>query len=138
LKRFVLDCSTTIAWVMEDEQSSYSDDVFQELLDAEAVVPGLWWLEVANALVMAERRKRLTADETTAILAKLSAWPIVCDDAEPGQTAEDVVSLARKHNLTAYDAAYLELALRRKVDLATLDVSLREAAVKAGVRVLQR
>jgi predicted nucleic acid-binding protein len=133
LRAFVLDGSVTLAWFFEDEADTYAEAVEDSLPAATAVVPSLWPLEVANALVTGERRKRTTEAKVTAFLVLLKALPITLDDETAVRAWSDVPHLARAHNLSAYDAAYLELALRRGLPLATLDDKLKAAAAAAGV-----
>jgi predicted nucleic acid-binding protein len=98
-----------------------------------AVAPAFWWFEVRNLLAMAERRRRIAPAGTASFLADLQKLPIAIDRAPDSET---VVELAREHALTVYDAAYLELALRLAVPLATLDRALADAAPAAGVELL--
>jgi predicted nucleic acid-binding protein len=100
----------------------------------EWIVPALWWFELRNALVVNERRRRLTEQETTNFLRALSLDMTITIEPVPEETA--VMVLARRHRLTVYDAAYLELALRERLPLATLDVPLAEAARREDVEVL--
>ncbi len=132
----VLDCSTTLAWVYSDETTDEVREVFELLSHEGAWVPGLWRLEVANVLEMSVRRKRHDAAFRDATLADLSQLPIQVD-AETDQHAwSATVHLAERNQLTLYDAAYLELALRRNLPLATLDEDLRRAASAMRVRLL--
>jgi predicted nucleic acid-binding protein len=123
----------TVAWFFEDEADDYAQAVEDSLPTASAVVPALWPLEVANALLMGERRKRATEAKVTTFLGLLQALPIGLDDETAGRAWDDSIHLARTHQLSAYDAAYLELALRRGLPLATLDEKLKAAAVAVGV-----
>lgn len=132
-KEFVLDCSLAVAWFFEDETSRYAQLVEESLPSAVAIVPSLWPLEVANALLMGERRKRATEVKVTAFLNLLAALPISVDDATAGRAWESSLQLARSHRLSVYDAAYLELSIRRQLPLATLDDHLAAAATAAGV-----
>jgi len=136
MSRLVLDCSIAAAWFFEDETSPLADHVLGSLVTHEAVVPSLWALELANVLVLAERTERVTTAKTEQFLARLAELPIALDHrgAERGFTS--VLALARLYGLTAYDAAYLELALREGLPLATLDQPLSEAASKAGVALV--
>src|SRR5262245_60183653 len=118
---FVLDGSVAMAWCFHDEADPYADAIAQRFPQVEAVVPALWHLEVANALLMGERRKRSTEADTANWLAFLNSLSITVDDETTARAWSDVLRLARTHNLTTYDAAYLELALRRGLPLATLD-----------------
>jgi predicted nucleic acid-binding protein len=130
---FVLDCSVTMAWFFQDEAAAYAEAVQDALTTVEAVVPATWPLEVANTLVMGERRRRSTEAQAATWLSYLRALPVVIDDETAVQAWGDTLRLARAHRLSAYDAAYLELALRRGLPLATLDDRLKAAAAAAGV-----
>jgi predicted nucleic acid-binding protein len=132
-RAFVLDCSITLAWFFEDEADAYAEAVEDSLTKASAVVPALWSLEVANGLVVGERRRRTTEAKVTQFLALLRSLPIVVDDETAARAWQDTLPLARAHELSAYDAAYLELAMRRGLPLATLDEKLADAAEAAGV-----
>lgn len=132
-KAFVLDCSLTVAWFFEDETNRYAQAVEDSLPTAAAVVPALWPLEVANALLMGERRKRATEAKVTTFLSLLAALPIALDDETSSRAWQQSLPLARLHRLSVYDATYLELALRHGVPLATLDENLAKAAAAAGI-----
>ncbi len=131
-KTFVLDCSLTVAWFFEDGMNRYAQAV-EDSLAAAAVVPGLWPLEVANALLVGERRSRATEANVTTFLRLLAALPIALDDDTASRAWQQSLHLARSHRLSVYDAAYLELALRQGLPLATLDDRLAAAATSAGV-----
>ena len=132
----VLDCSVTVAWFFKDEFSRYSEHVRQTLLfeGAVAVTPVLWSAEVTNALFQAERRKRIEPEKVTQALDILARMPINTDLLPIGSMLR-VLHLCRTHRLTAYDALYLELALRRNIPLATQDKSLATSAIAAGAKV---
>jgi predicted nucleic acid-binding protein len=129
----VLDNSIVMAWSFVDETNDYAERVLDSLAEVEAVVPGLWPLEVANALLMGERRKRSTQAETLKWIAILNSLPINIDEDTNARAWDETLNLAREHNLTAYDAAYLELAIRRELPLATIDKQLKQAAASIGV-----
>ncbi len=129
----VLDCSVAVAWCFEDEASPETDAILERVRDEGALVPALWHLELGNVLVQAERRKRLTAADTTTRLELIADLPIVTDDETPTRALREVLTLARAEGLTTYDAAYLELAMRKGLPLATKDRTLRDAAKRAGV-----
>jgi predicted nucleic acid-binding protein len=133
LEAFVLDGSTALAWCFVDEKSAYADAVARKLPSLRAVVPTIWHLEVANAMVVGERRGRCERSDTVKWITFLSSLSISVDEASGSRVFNEVVDLARAQNLSAYDAAYLELALRRGLPLATLDDRLKDAAVAAGV-----
>lgn len=129
----VVDGSVAVAWCFPDEQGDYPLAVLDSLTTAGAVVPSLWSLEVANALLMGERRKRSTPEETAKSVQFLESLPISVDDATAPRAFRQTLHLARVHNLSAYDASYLELAMRRGLALASLDAKLKSAAAVVGV-----
>jgi predicted nucleic acid-binding protein len=132
-KPFVLDCSLTLAWFFEDEANAYAEAVEDSLTASSAIVPTLWPLEVANAMVMGERRSRTTEAKSTTFLGLLKSLPIALDDETALRAWQESIQLARTHQLSVYDAAYLELALRRGLSLASLDDKLKAAAAACGV-----
>ncbi len=133
---FVLDCSVTVAWLFEDEATPAVDALQDRLKDGDALVPGLWRLEVGNVLARAERRKRIALAQTSAHLELLDRLPVATDTETDSRAFREILSLARTEDLTTYDAAYLELAARRGVALATLDRRLARAARRLGVETL--
>ena len=130
----VIDSSIAIAWCFPDEKDAYSQSVLDALSAAPAFVPELWHLEIANTLVVGERRKRSTQAETAAWLGFLAELPIIVDDETKSHAFGATLHLARSHNLSVYDAAYLELAIRRGLPLATLDDKLKSAAQAVGIK----
>lgn len=132
---FVLDASVTLAWAFGDGQNAVADHAEQLLkTGAEtAFVPDLWWYEIRNILVVGERRGRISAAETTAFLSDISQLRIA---ANGSRRDELPLKLARQHKLTVYDAAYLALAMREHLPLATLNKNLAEAAVAEGIKLL--
>jgi predicted nucleic acid-binding protein len=131
--RLVLDSSIALAWCFADEKNAYADAIAGLFPNIEAIVPGLWPLEIGNILVVGERRGRNTQADTAQWTRFLRSLPIVIDDETTARAWSETESLARSHNLSAYDACYLELALRVGLPLATLDAKLRAAATAAGV-----
>lgn len=130
---FVLDSSVALAWLLQDEANERTDALADRLEQENAHVPSIWPLEVGNALMTALRRKRISDDDFDRCISALSALPIEVD------TVADlagVLSIARRFSLTSYDAAYLDLAQRRGVPLATLDGKLRQACKALKVSVL--
>jgi predicted nucleic acid-binding protein len=130
---FVLDCSLTMAWCFDDEATPYTDSIRDKLSEVRAVVPTLWPIEVANATIVGERRKRLHEARSRRFITLLESLPIAVDDETGSRAFGDISHLARTYQLSAYDAAYLELAIRRGLPLACLDGKLRTAATAAGV-----
>src|SRR5262245_56531231 len=110
--RLVLDSSIALAWCFSDEKDSYADATARLLPKLEAVVPSLWFLEMANAFAVGERRSRCTQADTVHWTSFLASLPILIDDQTAGRAWSDTLNLARLQNLSAYDASYLELSLR--------------------------
>lgn len=133
----VLDCSATLPWVFADEATSAADALLDDLAaGAHAWVPALWHLEIANVMLGAQRRGRIDRAGVEKFLATLNAFEIEVDDQTIALAWSKTLGLAEAYGLSAYDAAYLELALRRGLPLATLDQDLRRACGKAGVKTL--
>jgi predicted nucleic acid-binding protein len=137
IRRIVLDASVAVAWCFEDESTGLAEGVL-DLLSAgtELLTPAIWPFEVANALLMAERRKRIKVAQASAFLQRIAGLPISIDPIQPGTAFNQILSVARQNDLTEYDAAYVELALRERLPLATLDEKLRRAATRVGVRLV--
>lgn len=134
----VLDASMALSWLFaraSREEALTADLALAELAETEAMVPSLWHVEMANALLVGERRKVVSEARVTDYLARLSQLPITTDDVTPSSRREAVMGLARAHRLTAYDATYLDLALRRNAVLATFDTALAKAMRDAGGQV---
>ena len=130
LKAIVLDASLTVALLLEDELETNTTASLADIEESEAIVPQLWHSEIRNALLIAERRGRISSNQVTQRLLYLSTLPIRTDQDPDLDVA---INLARKHNLTFYDALYLELAQRRNAKLATLDNALTRSAESEGV-----
>lgn len=127
--KFVLDCSVTMSWCFEDEINDYTENVLTSLRKQNsAIVPPIWKLEVANVLLLAQRKKRISSLIANNFKSSLGALPIHTDLSANDRIFDTVYELARELQLTAYDAAYLELALREQVPLATQDSALILAA----------
>ncbi len=133
---FVLDCSVAMAWVFPDEANESTNALRESLLKDSAVVPALWPIEVGNVLLVATRRGRITEADWPHIRDSLEALPIDVDAESCNRVLETVLPVASEHDLSVYDAMYLELALRLAVPLATLDKKLVAAAKVAGVEIL--
>jgi len=132
----VVDPSVALAWLLPDESAAQADAVRKEIEEgAEAWIPAHWWLEIGNGLLMAERRGRIAAEQVAHALTLINALPLEEDENTAEQIPGRTLALARKHQLTIYDAAYLELAQRRGATLATLDEHLAKAARKEKVAV---
>lgn len=129
----VLDCSVAVSWCFEDEAAPETDALLERVRDEGAFVPAIWYLELGNVLIQAERRNRLSVADIATRLELFGALPITIDDERPDRTLQAVLTLARAERLTTYDAAYLELAMRRGLPLASKDQDLVEAAQRCGV-----
>lgn len=136
MSSLALDGSAALAWCFDDEETETSKSLRQDIRANGAIVPRLWRLEIANALLKAERRGRLTSTRTASLLNLLREMPIVIDDETDSRAFGETLQLARTHKLSAYDAAYLELALRKALPLATFDRALARAAQSTGVKTL--
>jgi predicted nucleic acid-binding protein len=131
----VLDASLALQWLLEDEAGrKYSLTVLENLSEKSAIVPLLWFYEVGNGLLMAYRRKRIVQDQIDGFLTRLKSLPIEAASQTPTEVLE-LPAFAQSHSLTNYDAAYLSLALRLRLPLATTDAALRRAATAAGVPI---
>ena len=133
---FVVDCSIAMAWLFHDEATPKTTALLNRMANDIAVVPAWWFVEITNVLALAERKGRIVATQSDAFIADLSKLGIECDDEAPDCAFSHLLPLCRAHRLTSYDAIYLELAIRRSLPLATLDLDLRRAAKKLGVSVL--
>ena len=131
----VIDASVALCWCFPDERSTYADKILGELGEKQAIVPSLWAIELANSLLVGERRKRLTAADIANFLDILKDLPVDTDDESAPRALSDTWSLARRLGLSAYDGCYLELAMREGLPLATLDVQMKKAAKAAGVKI---
>ena len=137
MTRFVLDASTVLTWCFPDEEAQKAQEVSEQIAGGDTViVPAFWPHEVLNALLVGERRKRLTPELTRAFIADLNRLPVDVDGATRDIVFNTTQALCRKHALTAYDAAYLEIAIRGGHPLATADEDLKRAAVAEGVQLL--
>lgn len=130
---FVLDNSVTMSWCFPDEHDSYAQDVLKTIPGVAAVVPTLWPLEVANILLVGERRGRISQADSATFIGLLEGLPIRIDDETSEHAMKASLSLARAQNLSVYDASYLELALRCGLPIATLDAKLKAAAAALGI-----
>jgi predicted nucleic acid-binding protein len=137
MKALVIDGSTAIGFLLKDEKGPAPMKALDVIESGVATfVPAHWCVEVANGLIMAERRKRASQADITEALGLVAALPVTCDDETARRAVSDSAALARQYNLTIYDAAYLELAMRRGATLATTDNELSAAAQAVGVPVL--
>ena len=135
---FVMDNSIAMRWLLASEKKSdqaYAEAVLESLVDVDAMVPNLWHLEAANVLVTAERRGELETGDVERFIAQLESLPIQVDPMTAHQAFSRTLSLSKAYKLSSYDAAYLELAIREGLPIATLDKDLLKAAKKADVAI---
>ena len=132
MSRIVVDASVTLAWVFRDETSEYANRILRGAVRDTILVPAHWILEVANGVLSAERRGRLSAIESANCLSLVQKLPITIDGKGAEMAISNTLLLARTYGLTTYDAAYLELCLREGVPLATLDSDLSKALGQSG------
>jgi predicted nucleic acid-binding protein len=130
---YVLDASIAGCWCFHDEQDRRADTVFDLLETDHALVPLQWWFEIRDIVLVGERRKRISQQETRLFLERLERLTIIVTTLPNGMA---VLEVARQYNLSFYDAAYLELAKREKLPLATLDRTLAEAARAEGIALI--
>ena len=134
---FVVDASVGFAWIYQGQATPETDRLLNEVAaGAPVVVPALWYLEMSNVLLIAQRRHRLTAIQRKTALEKLTAMQFTVDEEGTRHAFGKTGELAEKHGLTIYDATYLELALRRSLPLASRDEALKNAAKRCGLKTL--
>ena len=133
IDRLVLDGSVALAWLFQDEQDPYADAIVEKLPSIMMLVPRLWHLEILNVLLVGERRGRCTSTDTSTWLTFLTGLPVHVDTETETSAWAATAILARQHGLTSYDASYLELAIREKIPLATLDKKLKAVAGSLGI-----
>jgi len=133
----VLDCSVALAWAFPDETSEAAERLLTDRTSSRPLwVPGLWWYELSNALTVAWRRRRISESDCLRLIELYGELSIHTDTALDADSVRRWHRLAKDHGLSAYDAAYLELAERRELPLATLDRRLRTAARSAGIALV--
>jgi len=129
----VLDASSALSWCFETENSRQSDALIDKVAADGAVVPTIWSLELTNALVKAERRRRISRHDSEIFLALMEELPINVDTETSQRAFHETIALARNNAVSTYDASYLELAMRTKLPLATADQALRRAAKRVSL-----
>lgn len=132
---FVLDCSVTAAWLLKGQSDSYTESVLDSLEGKEAIVPFIWTYEISNLLAVAERRKLIQKADGVAFLKMLHEMNISLQPLQETHYDELLYGLASDYSLSAYDGAYLRLAMIRNLPLATKDDPLKRACEKAGVKI---
>lgn len=132
----MIDSSVALTWCFEDEASPQTDRLFERVRDDGAVVPGLWYLELSNVLLQAEKRGRISTGDVATRLGLIAELPISVDGETTVRAWQEILTVARGERLTTYEATYLELAVRRGLPLLTNDEDLAQAAARMGVAVL--
>jgi predicted nucleic acid-binding protein len=135
--RFVVDNSIVMTWCFQDEMVPYAETVLDSLAEAVAVVPAIWPLEVINVLLVAERNGRLHEADSVRFVSLIGQLPIMVDRSWPERLMRDLLAIGRIHNLSSYDTAYLELAMRQGLPIATLDKRLHQAARRIDLPILE-
>ena len=135
MSSFVLDCSVAMSWCFEDEKSDYGDYVLLNLRKgASAIVSSIFYIEVTNLLLMAERKRRISAENAIYFLSQLEKLPINVDDAPNPKLVLEIFHIGREHKLKSYDTSYLSLCLFKGLPIATLDQQLLKVAILLGFK----
>lgn len=134
---FVVDASVTMSWCFYDEATPYTESVLEKLRESSAAVPTIWPLEVANILLLGERRGRIPRPKMESFVRVLQELRVSVENESPATVLGPALQIGREYGLTSYDASYLELAMRRGLPLATLDRRLIDAAGRAGVELVR-
>jgi predicted nucleic acid-binding protein len=133
----VVDASVALCWYFEDQKTAYTEAVFECLARGDvALVPAIWPLEVVNSLVVGARQKTISAAQLETFVADLKELPVEVDLEGVDRAYSSILRISRQHQLSSYDAAYLDLALVEGLPLATLDKNLRAAARRSGVKLV--
>lgn len=135
-EHFVLDNSIVMSWCFEDESNALADVILESLERSKAMVPAIWPLEVGNVLLVAERRGRLSEADSIRFLSMLSSLPIHSEPETSQRAMSEIFFLAREHQISTYDASYLDLAMREGIPIVTLDKKLKSAAMRCQVEVI--
>jgi len=131
----IADISVVLAWLFEEEQTTKALDILRRIEKDVLLVPPLWWSELENGILMGERWGRKTPAESSAFLKLVRSLPIRTDDTARHRISDDILDIGRRYNLTAYDASYIELAIREAAPLATFDEAIRKCARGVGVKI---
>lgn len=133
----VIDASVALAWGFPDEASDYADQVLVALAGQTILVPAIWATEITNAVLVAERRRRIRQPEIRRFVELLGDLTVVMDSQTVTDSVSNIAPLGREYGLSAYDAAYLDVAMRHGAPLATLDRDLRKAGHEAGIEIFR-
>ena len=135
---FVIDNSVVMAWCFDDEANAYTDGIQEMLVGHKALVPAIWPLEVANVLLVAERKKRISKANSGHFIALLSQLPIEVEPTESDRVFHETLALARQYLLSSYDASYLELAIRKGLPIASQDKAIIRAAKSIQLEIFEQ
>lgn len=136
--KVVLDCSIAVSWFFEDEASEKTDDILAIIQEEGAFVPAIWHLEFGNVLIQAEKKRRISKAQVINCLELIKELPITTDNDHSDKYMDRIIALALEHQITTYDASYLELSMRLGLSLATKDKKLYQVASKLGIPVLPK
>jgi predicted nucleic acid-binding protein len=137
LNGIAIDASVALAWCFPDEASNYADSVLLALENQTVIVPTIWAVEITNALLVGEWRKRIRQPEIRRFVDLLKGLSVVEERQKFAETVSNVLPLAREYDLSAYDAAYLDVAIRHEIPLATLDAAMQKACTAAGIEIFK-
>jgi predicted nucleic acid-binding protein len=133
---FVLDASMALSWCFEEEAGEISKELFDRMERETALIPAWWFLEITNVLAIAQRKGRLDSFQVSSFIETVDLLSLEVDNEAPNRAFKHLLPLCEHHGLSSYDAAYLDLAIRRQLPLATLDAPLAKAARKSGVPII--
>jgi|SRR5277367_2761070 predicted nucleic acid-binding protein len=137
MAHYVFDASVCVAWCFEDETTEWVTNLFLPLSGADRIiVPAHWPVEISNTFLQALRRKRVISSQVERFWDQLARLPFAVESPLSASQAKNVLRVSEKHSLTAYDGAYLDVAMRNRIPLATLDAALANAAKKEQVTLL--
>ncbi len=134
----IADISVVLAWLFEEDQTADALKILPIIEKQGLLVPPLWWSELENGILMGERRGRIAFAELSAFLKLVRALPIRTDETPRHRISDSIITIGRQHQLTAYDATYIELALREAAVLATFDTAIRRCATALSIKVLPK
>lgn len=133
----VVDASVALAWCFPDEVSKYADSVLLAIENQNIIVPAIWPVEITNALLVGERRKRIRQPDVRRFVELLKGLDVTVETLSVADSIRNIFPLAQDYRLSAYDAAYLDVAVRHEVTLATLDADLHRAANAMGIAIFK-
>ncbi len=136
MKDFVVDNSVILSWVFKDENTKKSQELLNKLLKQNAYVPSLWPYELSNALFIAEKNGRIKEADSVSFISSLKDLSLFVENNSYDNITKDILAISREHKITVYDASYIELALRKNLDMASFDKKLNAVCRKIGIKIL--